>query len=560
MRKFLLILIFISSFAGNLSAQSSPSSEQRLYFEKSIKKLSPLDLIETLKAQRVESIYYEAAKFPVNVQELISRPGMVSELSRAYGADKTDPLFRFNIILIFNHKKMTDREWGYVAKVLDRGLLDSSEWVRVESVWGLGRHGDKRYLARIMPLLDDQHTVVVNETILTVKRLLGDVDKTVISNQYLSDEDRKIQVEILKGLRKEKDSKKETIIVKIGDDGKIESKTISVDPIVKPKKNNKQIKRKKPFREFSSLSYMPGVSRRIKPIKIDIKTYPKKYRRLLRKIQSIARTADRFIGDEGRAPASKYEIQGYEIAQKRKRTVFKWGKKRNIEYIASPDHWSFTINAYDKQDKLLLSYHVGAVENGLHFYPRKFKKTKSEPIGWAPENLLWTKPWETNSLGYLVADAIREAANADFSFVNAYALRGNIPSGPVYKSMFKHVLPFPNKIVTIKMKGRDIIDLMKRGTDERWFLYACGVYVTHNNKLGTASWSVTYSDGSLIESDRTYKVATLDYLVHGGDGFVQFESAGPGKVLKTSMRQAVIRFFRNHVDWKPNKKNRVTIN
>jgi hypothetical protein len=124
--------------------------------------LTTQELIETLRHERIEQLYYD--KFPANVKELMVRPNIVLDLSDAYTRGGDD-LYRFNVVVILNHRAaLSDSEKTAIAQCLDRALNDHAPWVRTEAVWGLGILAAARSIPSVILLLDDPDQNVVNES------------------------------------------------------------------------------------------------------------------------------------------------------------------------------------------------------------------------------------------------------------------------------------------------------------------------------------------------------------------------------------------------------------
>jgi len=63
--------------------------------------------------------------------------------------------------------------------------------------------------------------------------------------------------------------------------------------------------------------------------------------------------------------------------------------------------------------------------------------------------------------------------------------------------------------------------------------------------------------GEIIDSNRTYRVATVDYLYSGGDGYTIFQKAGPAEETGILLRDASVRFLRDHPDYRFEKQGRM---
>ncbi len=145
------------------------------------------DLIENLRRDRIEQLYYD--DFPAGVKELMVRPNIIPDLIDAYDRGGDD-LFRFNLIVILNHRSaLSDSDKTDIAGCLGRALSDVSPWTRTEAVWGLGILGVNQMVPGVIPLLDDPEPMVVNEAILALAKLTGMRDLP-LSNQDMPAEER----------------------------------------------------------------------------------------------------------------------------------------------------------------------------------------------------------------------------------------------------------------------------------------------------------------------------------------------------------------------------------
>ena len=153
-------------------------------------------LIASLSEERIEDLYYD--DFPENIKELIVKTGIFAELQKAYQEYENDDLARFNIIIVLNHKKARSKiEKKLMEETLLFAVMDSSEWVRTEAIWGVGLSGDVKAAPVIIPALDDASPIVVNEVILSLYKITSE-DEMPISNEDMADEERALQVEYWK--------------------------------------------------------------------------------------------------------------------------------------------------------------------------------------------------------------------------------------------------------------------------------------------------------------------------------------------------------------------------
>lgn len=159
-------------------------------------------------------------------------------------------------------------------------------------------------------------------------------------------------------------------------------------------------------------------------------------------------------------------------------------------------------------------------------------------------------------LGNFVADVIRDAVKADIAFINSGGIRAALPAGTVTVGDVYSVLPFDNRIVVVQMPGwrvRELLDFAGRRIGKGGFGQVSGVsFVIKGDRAGYIR-----VNGELIDSNRTYRVATIDYLYGGGDGYTIFEKAGPAEETGILLRDAAIRFLAEHPVYTFRKEGRI---
>jgi 5'-nucleotidase len=162
-------------------------------------------------------------------------------------------------------------------------------------------------------------------------------------------------------------------------------------------------------------------------------------------------------------------------------------------------------------------------------------------------------------LGNFTADAIRAKYKTDFVFLNGGGIRDTFPAKtftPLDKTLVRPsttvttgkfdvtvgdaltVFPFGNSVSTTTITGTTLWKALENGVGGAYpadgrFPQISGFKFTFDSSkpLGSRVVSVTKLDGTAIAKDSTvYTVATLDYVVQGGDGYVGVFSPATAKV------------------------------
>ena len=139
--------------------------------------------------------------------------------------------------------------------------------------------------------------------------------------------------------------------------------------------------------------------------------------------------------------------------------------------------------------------------------------------------------------GDIAADALLAlpGRKIDVALINGGALRNSLPGGPVTMGDVLAAFPFTNYAAAADMPGRVLLAALEHGVsdygrDKGRFLQVAGLAYAFDpaRPAGQRVISVRIADahGELrpLDPNAAYRVASIDYLAGGGDGFTMFES------------------------------------
>lgn len=134
---------------------------------------------------------------------------------------------------------------------------------------------------------------------------------------------------------------------------------------------------------------------------------------------------------------------------------------------------------------------------------------------------------ETN-LGNLITDAMMDETGADLAITNGGGIRASIKSGDITKGDVVSVLPFGNFIVTKQLTGAQIKEVLEFGVRSYGeslggFPHVAGIkfVVDPSRAVGDRIISLTIN-GEALDMNKTYTVATNDFMAAGGDDYPCF--------------------------------------
>jgi 2',3'-cyclic-nucleotide 2'-phosphodiesterase (5'-nucleotidase family) len=162
----------------------------------------------------------------------------------------------------------------------------------------------------------------------------------------------------------------------------------------------------------------------------------------------------------------------------------------------------------------------------LHSEVQKWKTATDEKlgevIGFSGQGMTRESP----AMIKWLLGAWRKQLRADVAIMNRHGMRQDLGPGEVHISDLWNILPFNNKIVTMKLAGRDLIDNAE-----------CCSGLIDGMKHFNNTWVL--SDGRKVDPASTYLVVTPDYSFFGGAGF-RFQSQATDVQFGADWRDPVV--------------------
>ena len=144
---------------------------------------------------------------------------------------------------------------------------------------------------------------------------------------------------------------------------------------------------------------------------------------------------------------------------------------------------------------------------------------------------------EESAMGDLIADAMRAASGADVAITNGGGIRADRTYDPgtvLTRRDILSELPFGNVTVLTEITGQQIVEALENGFSQvengaGRFPQVSGIEVVYDPTAPAGSRVVSVKiNGADLDVNATYKVATNDFMLNGGDGY---GALGGGNVL-----------------------------
>lgn len=198
------------------------------------------------------------------------------------------------------------------------------------------------------------------------------------------------------------------------------------------------------------------------------------------------------------------------------------------------------------------------VAKTVESYQSQIEKRMAEQIGQSPKGLSSENKYLRDcELGNWTADLIRERGKAEVGIINAGGLRAPLQPGPVTVGSIFTIFPFENALVTVDLKGEVIQQILDRaaGNGTPGALQYSGLSYLAKDKRALE----VRIGGRALEPQRTYRVATIDYIAQGNDRNELFTKATNYQPLGLLLREAVLEHVRSNPQVVPPAGGRIRV-
>ena len=194
---------------------------------------------------------------------------------------------------------------------------------------------------------------------------------------------------------------------------------------------------------------------------------------------------------------------------------------------------------------------VDSIESYVAPFRNRINQVLDSTLAYAPQPLLLDDGARNTSMGNLMADIVlwetaplfkkQTGKELDFVVLNRGGIRSIISAGNVNARTAYEVMPFENYISVVELSGSAVRELINFVSGTSRVHPIAGIQILLDKKGGLESVNI---QGKPFDENRTYFVATSDYLVQGGPSIGFFN-----EILSTTdtgylVRNAIIDHFR----------------
>jgi len=177
----------------------------------------------------------------------------------------------------------------------------------------------------------------------------------------------------------------------------------------------------------------------------------------------------------------------------------------------------------------------------------------AEVVGELQAPLRRASGFASSALGNLETDLMRQLTGAGVALQNKPGIRADLEAGPVTRRAVYEVAPFGNAVVSMQLSGAQLRELLESClADERSVCDVSGLTVRFDLARPPGERVVGIQVGEKpIEDERSYRVATNDFLARGGDDKVVFTQGSEREETQRLLRDLLEAFLRENAPYAP---------
>ncbi len=193
---------------------------------------------------------------------------------------------------------------------------------------------------------------------------------------------------------------------------------------------------------------------------------------------------------------------------------------------------------------------VDSIANFITPYRKRINQVLDSTLAYAPKNITKTDGEFNTTAGNLMADAVLELTapifksrtknNLDFVLLNSGGIRSVISKGNISARTAYEIMPFDNTVVVVSLKGKAIREMVKYLITSKKAHPIAGLQIIIDKNDSIKEVNI---QGKPFDENKTYYVATSDYLIKGGDHMDFFKDHISATDTGYMIRNVMIDYF-----------------
>ena len=137
------------------------------------------------------------------------------------------------------------------------------------------------------------------------------------------------------------------------------------------------------------------------------------------------------------------------------------------------------------------------------------------------------------------ARSLTEKSDVDLALTNFGGLRATIPAGDIKRYHIFATFPFENCLVILDMTGKSIKELFESFASHRVEAFSHTVKMVARDKVLT----VLLVNGEPVDDNKIYRLATIDFLLDGGDSMAMLRDAVASEYTGVVLRDIMVSYI-----------------
>ena len=193
---------------------------------------------------------------------------------------------------------------------------------------------------------------------------------------------------------------------------------------------------------------------------------------------------------------------------------------------------------------------VKEIEDIIAPYKVNLDKTMNEVLSFSVDTYSKNNGDYNTAVGNMMADAVfeltsplfrnRTGKNIDMVLLNHGGIRADLPKGNITTKTAYSLMPFENSVVVTALKGSVILEMTNYLRSFKKAHPISGLELVLN---ADNSYRKILVGGKSVDSEKTYYVATNDYLYKGGDRMDFFKKSDTLYDLNYKIRNVLLDYF-----------------
>lgn len=206
-----------------------------------------------------------------------------------------------------------------------------------------------------------------------------------------------------------------------------------------------------------------------------------------------------------------------------------------------------------------------AIQNFIKPYKQHLNNTLDSALIYNPTLLNKSDGDLNTAIGNFMADVVMEQVNPvfksrtgeniDFVLLNKGGIRAELPKGDLTTRNAYELMPFENEIVIAELSGKKVKEMLDYLSEAKSAHPVSGIKLTADEDYKIIDARI---NGERIDENKTYFVATSDYLQQGGDNMNFFKDPVNLYGADYKLRNTIIDYFKKHDTLKAKIDDRYT--